>query len=203
MTQLDLAEIGMYINIASLPLAIGAAYKIFIDKFAPPAIEHSATLCSRIRGGLAENLAECCRPFVETGGRKAVISVNLVGPDSRPLERSELSAASPVDTEAFKEAFQDFIHDETREFHDYWSAFVNKRRLQFVWAYVRSVVAVWGIVSFLGIGVLGGWKKEIIALPLWPLMEVTILVTVLPPALFVSALLPYAILSNQLAAVDE
>lgn len=193
----------MYANIASLPLGLAAAYKVFIDKFVPAGLEHADTVCSTIRGDLCGKLAECCRPFVETSGKPTVTDVKLFGANGEPLDTSALTRPSAIDSESFKDAFQDFLHDERREFHRYWSAFIQKRRLQSIWALVRLVVAAWPITSLLGLGLFAAWAKDVCTVAPYPWLIAVGVTTALPVLGFVLCLAPYAVCVNGVARMED
>lgn len=203
MTATELAEIGLLLNGASLPLALGATYKVFIDRFVPPGIDRSEEICARIRGGLATTVAACCRPYVAASQHPSAFQSLLCGVDGSPMEGTYLDRRSTVESDDFKEAFQALMHHERGEFHRYWLAFSRKRCLQSIWACVRLSVAAWSLFSFLGIAVFGTWVKKVVVPPELPWVILAHLVAISPVFLFVSCLVPYAVYSNLIAAVDE
>lgn len=202
MTSLDLANIALLAYVALFGSSLIAVYKVFFDKFLPPGIEFSEDICSRIRGGLAVKLADCCRPFLDSK-KHDVGDISLYGADDKPLEKSYFGYSPAIDSEEFKETFQSFLNDEKREFSRYWTALSAKRRLQFLWSSIRIFVACWMVLSLVAILVFGAWSKCKFPIPELPWTIATIVITGWPIFGFAGCLIPYAICSNCLAMAED
>lgn len=195
MTASELAQLIANGNCVSFAISLPAIYAVLLNKFDPPGYDKSSDVCMNLRGSLAVEIAECCRPFVD----KSLVTVTaILGVDERPLERK-----APLDGEAFTAAFQDYLHGDSNHLQRYWRAYIHKRRLDLLWRVARLVVPTWAILAFLGSGAFTAWANSLLCPPSSDWLLFLGVLTAIPPLFFLVCLFVYGGMANHIAGMGE